>query len=376
MPNSKNPIFSNYKLASLVQSGTDTLIVFYAPDNFGNLKRKRIKVNRIIADCPTKREATARLRQMCNDINDRLMAGWSPFYTAPEAPQEAVFALMDAVNIYKEEKHREVRKESYRTYSSFCNKFSAWLQKYDAKMLAPQFGKREAVMFMDAMYNTGINPRTYNNVLKLSRVLFSWLMEHSYTDKNPFSEIKTKKVYGKRRQLIPADDRQRIAEYLRQHDPEFLCYLHLICISLIRPKEIRELRIGDIRPAECRIVVPADVAKTHTERSSACPPDLIVELVKVMHIDVRPLNELLFYGHQKHYYDNRWNKVKKALGLPQEYQMYSFRDTGITDYLRSGMDNLTVMQLAGHTDLTTTSIYARHSDLSIFKNLDGKTPSF
>lgn len=43
-------------------------------------------------------------------------------------------------------------------------------------------------------------------------------------------------------------------------------------------------------------------------------------------------------------------------------QLYSLKDSGITELLESGLDALTVMKAADHHDLTTTTKYASHRD--------------
>ena len=55
-------------------------------------------------------------------------------------------------------------------------------------------------------------------------------------------------------------------------------------------------------------------------------------------------------------------RLLAELGLPDTMQLYSFRDTGITDLLRSGLDPITVMHHADHHSLEITTRYANHVD--------------
>ena len=43
-------------------------------------------------------------------------------------------------------------------------------------------------------------------------------------------------------------------------------------------------------------------------------------------------------------------------------QLYSLKDSGITELLESGLDTVTVMKTTDHHDLTTTTKYANHED--------------
>lgn len=368
--------------AKIVNSSTGVYIEYY--DDNG---RHRVKCNKIIKQSPTKKIAMEKIRSMAKDINLQLLnraKSGSSTLTANDGHRQdppAVVScidtkLADLLCVFLAEKKKEVRKDTYRSYSSFCLQFGLFLDRWYPGLPANRFDKRIAVHFLDLKYSADVTPRTYNNYLKLGRTLFNWLCDHEYISDNPFARIKVKKVWRKRRTLIPSADRQRIMDYLEQTDREFLLYLRLICISLIRPKEVRELRCGDIDLANHRIIVRGDVAKNHCDRCCVISNQIGRDLIDVMQLANRDPYEFLFYGRSKQHYLRKWEKLRAALNLPPEYQQYSFRDTGITDYLKHGVDALTVMQLAGHSDLKITSIYARHIDDGIYNRVHGLTPEF
>ena len=66
----------------------------------------------------------------------------------------------------------------------------------------------------------------------------------------------------------------------------------------------------------------------------------------------------------------------KALNLPKEMQLYSLRNTGIYEMLKSGIDDLSVMQHADHSSLDITTIYANHADKNLTKIIYEKAPKF
>lgn len=59
-------------------------------------------------------------------------------------------------------------------------------------------------------------------------------------------------------------------------------------------------------------------------------------------------------------FTREWQRMRKALNMPKQYQFYSLRDTGIVHMLRSGVPIDDVMKQAGHTILETTTRYVRH----------------
>ncbi len=60
----------------------------------------------------------------------------------------------------------------------------------------------------------------------------------------------------------------------------------------------------------------------------------------------------------------------------KKYQLYSLKDTAINSMLKAGVDDLPVMQAAGHKDLKLPVIYANHHDSALIDNLNKKAPKF
>jgi integrase len=75
-------------------------------------------------------------------------------------------------------------------------------------------------------------------------------------------------------------------------------------------------------------------------------------------------------------YGKAWDRMRTDLKLPKEYQLYSLKDTAINSMLKAGVDDLSVMQAAGHKDLSMTTIYANHHDDKLIDNLNQKAPKF
>lgn len=56
-----------------------------------------------------------------------------------------------------------------------------------------------------------------------------------------------------------------------------------------------------------------------------------------------------------------WSNMRKALGLPDCYQFYSLKDTGITEMLEAGVPAKMVQELADHHSLEMTQKYVGKS---------------
>lgn len=70
-------------------------------------------------------------------------------------------------------------------------------------------------------------------------------------------------------------------------------------------------------------------------------------------------------------------KIREALHLPQEMQLYSFKDDGITEMIDDHNMNIhLVQQAAGHQDVTTTMKYARKIDPNMIEKIRSCGTSF
>ncbi len=344
--------------------------------------RQRMKLNVLRKKYPKLADFKKHAIEICCQINAKLLGGWSPFME-----QESIRLYTDievVVNEYLAEKEKELRKDTLRSYSSFCRIFLNWINENVPHVYASLFNKVLAVKYMDYIYITKkVSARTYNNQLKMARAFFNFAKEKCYVKENPFDTIKAKRTEQKKRTIIPAETRQIIIDYLQEHNPAFLTICRMVFTSLIRPKEIRMIQIKHINLHERYILIPSDNAKNHNQRYAPLNDDLINDLIN-MHLDKYDTNYYLFgidYKPAKKSMpetklSKEWVKVRAKLNLPENMQLYSLRDTGINNMLKAGIDPLTVMQAADHHDLKMTTRYANHADIHLIETINKKTPKF
>ena len=239
---------------------------------------------------------------------------------------------------------------------------------------------------MDNYYKKGISNVSYNNFLKVARCFFSWCTEKMYIKENVFATIKPKKREQKKRTIIDKDYRNIITKHLTEKgDFYFLLVMNLIYSSLIRPKEVCNLQIKHIDLENKVINIPSSISKTHYERFSAITPEIENLIEK---LDITSYNkELYIFGSGKkmqpstkpfnpHSLTKKFERLRNELNLPKNFQLYSFRDSGINNMLLSGIDALSVMQHADHHDLSITTRYANHQNKQLTDKIYNESPKF
>ena len=347
----------------------------------GTMKRYWVRMNKLRKRYARLADFRAHCNQIVCNLNAKLAGGWTPLGESQNTRLYTPLSMV--ISDYLAEKEAELRPDTIRSYRSFCTGFLKWLDDTAPKCQTIVFNKVLAVKFLDHCFkDRKLTGRSWNNQLKSARALFAWAVEKCYCKENPFAGIKTKREAEKRRVLIPPEQRQRIAEWCMENNPGLLIVSQLVYSSLIRPKEIRCIRVADVYLKERYIHIGSTVAKTHYTRFATLTPKL-VELLAGWIAAAKETDYLIGRDYKScpiqqsnSRFVKDWEKMRKELQLPETMQLYSLRDTGINEMLKSGIDPLTVMQHADHHDLSMTTRYANHADAHLVETISSRAPAF
>lgn len=349
---------------------------------FNAMERRVIKMNRIRKKYSRITDFKSYCAVVIAKLNSQLASGWNPFAGVANNSREMT-PIDTVLDKYLKDKSGELRADTIINYRSFVKLFKEWVIKNYGQISISDFNRVMAVNFMDfIVQEKGLHGRSYNNRLKQARAFFSYAVEKYYCTENPFSNIKTKREDPKKRILIPHEVREVIYEYWHERNDNYITLCELVFTALIRPKECWRLQVADLRLEDNFIDVSEDDSKTHYRRSASLTPELVTRLEKMTRHAKK--TDYLFSDNympgKKHIVYSRirkdWQDMRIALGLPDEMQLYSLRDTGINEMLKVGIDPLTVMQHADHHDLSMTTRYANHVDPHLVETIQKKAPEF
>ena len=364
----------NYEPAVLQEWNTGWHITYRVLNpNTGVLERKKLRFEKIrkrLGDKDARRHA----KLYCNAINEKLESGWNPYIEGKNA--KSFHKLTEAFHLFIKEKELDLKNgvfshDSMRTYRSQIEMLYGWLVKNNRETLyVGSFSKELAQQYLDYVYTEKqLAPRTWNNYLKFMRTLWGWLIEKNYCTENVFVKIKPKQEKEKERKIIPTEWSTKIIEYFRANTPAMELVCGLVYNSFMRPAEICRTQISDIQIAKNAIYLSG--AKTKNKKSRWCllPPHLI-ELLMKLEIDKYPLNYYLFSSELKpgknplctRKIDKYWHKMREKINMPKELQLYSFRDTGITDLKKQGHSNLFISSITGHLNSDEIETYTHAPD--------------
>lgn len=356
-----------YTLPQLVL-GKRNYVYFYAFDPVSGLrKRKKYFLGR----CKTKKDMIRTSRCMISNITRKLEAGWNPWIESADA---LTYTLFDDVAdlyhdyLYRRLNDRSLREDTVVSYISYLKIFREWVKSKGEVIYMFQMDHLVISQFLDYVYIERNNSFiTRNNYLGWLRSFCTYLQERGYLNNDPcacFHSIRIK-GYVKERTVIPDNVMIEIREYLNRHNRHFLlaCYLtHYLCI---RPKELSRMRVGDININRCTIMLMGNQTKNH-DCATITMPQKVARLMIDLDIfsahggcylfseGFRPGEKQKSEKQFRDYWDHH---VRKDLKLSNQYKYYSLKDTGITNMLRHGVDQISVRDQARHSSLAITNTY-------------------
>jgi len=365
----KYMLFIDYLPAELKMNTSRWYVAYHVKNpQTGKLHRKTIKVNRIENLTERKRYA----RKLVLEINKKLETGWNPFIEQ-EAPR-GYTKLIEALEIYLRAKTKEFSsKDSIRTYASHVESLKIFVKSIEKNtdMLVISFDAHAVKRYMDYLYNVrNLSGRTYNNYRAFCTVIWNWFVENLYCKVNPFASVKKKMEQTKTRTIIDTDTRSRIREHLlKTGEHEYLAMIMLCFHGLIRPKEICLLK-PEYFDFEKRIIfLPAKITKDKDDRIVTISDDLMEHLETLNIPKINPSNYIFSTAFKAgkmlkdaRYVGKRWDKLRKELNMPAEYQFYSLKDSGIVQKFQDGINPLDIRNQAGHSSLEQTNAYAKYAN--------------
>lgn len=376
-------------------------------------ERVRVMLNRERKRCKSLTEFKLQASAIMLQINNQLAAGYInvqqtlPAYGfgAPDTTNQSgdnirfYTPLEQVIDLYETDRSKELKETTMRSYSCFCKQFKQWIHKNYPTISSGGFSQILANQYMEFVLDGNnskgktsvrkkinedrVSARTYNNNIKLARALFSWAIEKNYARVNPFEKLKTKKEQGKERTIIPKEDRDRIVAFFKEKKPSFIIVMQLVYKSFLRPAEITRFKVEQLNFKEHCIEMRCSQTKNGRSRNSRMDEDL--EALLREHIKgAKPDDYVFGAGDWKpgkapassHSFTIIWDRMRAALKLPKEYQLYSLRDSGINNLLRAGANDLDVVQIVGHRDLSMTFRYANHIDSDLIERINKIAPEF
>lgn len=362
----------NYLPAVLVEGKTNWYIEYHQQKTHSE-ERQRFRptanMNRVKDLVERRKIGMAFVHQ----LNNKLLPYGYPFVKIEIMPDH--INILDALDVAMTIKGRGDKKKTVRTYASVVNHFKKYLHQKELQYInLHDFGYREAVNYMDFL-TASKNPgtRTYNNYRQFLTAIWSELLDRGYAKENIFGRVKKLKLTDKERRMLDKEEAQAILSHVKKTDKMLFLSILLLHYCFVRPGEMRQLRVHHIDLANGVISVPGHISKNNKSEIVTIPKEVIPYL-EALGLNEWYRNDYIFgKGVAPHpnimcgenTLNYRHNKVIKTL---LEYKLlrditglslYSWKDTGAMNLIRSGIDAYEIMRQMRHSDLSITQTYLK-----------------
>ncbi|OIQ30495.1 MAG: hypothetical protein BM564_03775 [Bacteroidetes bacterium MedPE-SWsnd-G2] len=275
-------------------------------------------------------------------------------------------------------KSKTMSSKTTQDYKYKIKKFNTWLTENHPEVEEVQHLTLDLVNdFLDFIEDNHTK-RYRNNFRTDLGSLMQLLADREIIKRNFMQSIKTLKTKPQRHARYSKEQLNNIFDYLEKNDPILLLFIKFVSYNFVRPVEVCRITIGNINLEEKTVKYKAKNSPLKTKRI----PDLLFN--DLPDLSDKSENMFLFTpdiiggfwetteNNRRDYFSKRFKKVKRHFGLDQDYTIYSFRHTFITNAYRKLEESNSpyeavnkLMQITGHKSRAALEKYLRDVDAAL-----------
>ncbi len=391
-----------YKLPTICRCKSGEWYIQYhyeRPEAPGKFKAFKVKdgINRI-HDKRAKEDAA---QQLLRDISywlevlnynpfeeksDRVKQAAHEIQSRTEPPNWTLTAGIEAFRAFIKKQNYSIR--TIRTYDNYLYNLESHLKEFPEKNIqACAFTEVDLIMFLDTECDElEWSARTYNNYLDFYNTFFNRLKKlerqvHRKIDYTfDISGVDSKKTSPQKNKaytpVLITEVKKQLDKPANEHLRDYVEWIYL---SLMRPAEIRNLKVRDIDEQNRQIRI---IGKTGDRLIPIS--DQLLKLIKKRHVMQAGHNAFVFgragkpglTAMSKDYFPEKYVEIKESLHLDRNYTIYAWKHTAVINMIMAGFSDEQIMVLSGHKTKDAFNAYKR--DLVIEKShaMKGSTIEF
>lgn len=375
-----------FKLAVLKDQGGDLSKWWYIECYIFNISTQKLERQRLSGDklnhFKTDRERRNYAAAEIASLNERLKAGFviekEKIIKKDAQTISNDINLLDAIDHCTEAKKSQGKAdETIRGYKRIKAYITDYYPNAKKTKLSAVTTESLIAFFQKLQTERKIDGKTFNNYRSNLSSVFNFFIRIGKIKFNPAFHVE-RQVEKKGHLHIPytLDQIKTIFDHCRKiGDMEFILFTKILFYTLCRTDEVRDLRIRDIKDNKIHFVPESN--KNKRGRSNTIFPALRKE-IEELNILNYPLDFYVFgsegkpgpkpVGEGRFYKKNK--RLLKALKFTgRKYTLYGFKHSGACQFYLSGFTIRQIMEIAGHTNESTTYKYLHN--LGLFSSIDG-----
>lgn len=371
----KKLIFQDYSPPE-IRRGKVWAVEFYYKDSGGHVHRFRCRSGErwgIVGNAGTVKSAAERklyFSELCKAISAKLATGYDP--TRKEQPQAGA-TVAEVVALFVADKARTLRPKTVKDYRTRTAYFCRYLERerIAAKPL-------RSISYQDVVNFFRQHPDWSNTTAaNYRRIMVNvW----NYADKHldiqapkHFERIETGRKVTRSNIAYPPELQKKVLEYLRENEPDLFLFVCFEYYCYFRPSEIAALNWSDINLKRRTATVWSYNSKNGKAKTNPLHSDFVRILKR--YTDDRAGAIFPHPTNAAEHYKRRYSRLKKKIGIPSGYTLYSWKHTGCAALYEQTKDIYLICRLCGHHSIEVTANYLRSLGLQIgFDKIDKLPP--
>jgi len=331
---------------------------------------------------------TRAAEKLISDFTEKLLMGWSPFADNSKVIFDDNLEYQNITRIYGKRRSQNKTIRFYAsayldslngqldpdgtlpTYRSKLRIFSNWIDSHSSPLndVTAITNKMVVAFFFWMINDQKRSAKTIHDYRYILSGLFEWLIKQGVFHANPVQDIpKCSRVCDQSPSPIHELDIEIFKKEMLNDLQLWLAVQFQFYCALRPGRELRLLRIQDIDFGRGQVTVRRSQAKTRITRTVVIPRQFLFSLrneYKLMDYD----REFFVFGKEgipgneclgKNNLRFRFNRIRKKLGMPQEYKFYSWKHTGGVQASHAGIPTKHIQMQMGHESIATTEKYLR-----------------
>jgi hypothetical protein len=319
----------HYKIYPLDRDITKLWFIEYKDPSTG----KRLKKYGNLKNCSSLREKLIEVDRLVAAIKEDLEL--TPSKTNPYPGLD----IPRLVQLKFEERSIYLKLKSISTYRTKVIEFVKWYRLNAHKPEAVSMGI--GVAFIKHLKESNRSNTTVNAYRNTLKTIFRSLRK--VIPENPFEDTQKLKERRKSYQYFDEDLQKELREILINENPELWLACQCQYYLLLRPNELRTIKVGSFNLRSAHVRVEGDISKNQNTQSITIPDEFIKQLAFVY--DYPP--QFYLFGkdgrpglvpHTKKYFPDKHQALLKRHKIDvRDYKFYSWKHTGaVMYYLATG----------------------------------------
>ncbi len=319
----------------------------------------------------------AHAKELVKNINMLLKSGYHIDRTqvkipVPEERKERFLTIKESIPRYINYCSNIARNGDKELYgkTNDLKKFRNWLAKnrYHFEFIS-EITTGSVQSYFDYLVEVkGIGPQTYNNTLGRLKNYYSVAKKRKWVEgENPFDYVDRQRTsYGEKNTAYTQEQLNEIIPYVKETDHYLFNFIGFIYYGLMRPSEIRRMRVRNIDFEKRLIRIEASQSKV--KKLDILPiADPLWELIQGMNLQNSPSDYFIFTSSEKpgtkemghNWSTDYYKKIKTHFGLDSNYSIYGFKHTSVCRWYEVEKDIVRIQRMCRHSTIEMTARYLK-----------------